>query len=430
MKRKFLVMTILAVLFFSACKKDDPIEPDKPEPNKPEEIQKTKLSVELQKPEAVEDKNPTIKEMKLIVKNVNTGADSVLTMSDWSIADVVFEEGLYNIQAEGIVCYTDTSGEVCETVRGRADNIELTGSEKKQSIPMFLYANKVGNGFVISEIYFTGSWNSAINDNYRQDKFIEIYNNSDQTLYADGLCIAESALNTAMKLNELTPDVRQDSFLVQAVYRVPGSGQEHPVEPGKTLVLCDVGKNHQEESPDYLDLSKADFEWYDNHALDVDVPEVSNLQLIVKKSKSIWSLHDRGWNSYAIFKLDDTEAANFPTTNVHHYQYHFVFGTVVDTVMQRDSWIVANDKIIDAVECSTPSKFEWKSLSPSLDFSWTHSGDADDKRYSHSVKRKISHKFQTAKGDIIILTDSNNSEEDFVPTAPNPSPGMVEDHHN
>ncbi len=76
----------------------------------------------------------------------------------------------------------------------------------------------------------------------------------------DGLCIAETALNSAQSLNEYTPDIRNSAVPVAAVYRIPGSGKEHPVKPGESIVLCDIGINHKNENPNSIDLSKANFE--------------------------------------------------------------------------------------------------------------------------------------------------------------------------
>ena len=47
-----------------------------------------------------------------------------------------------------------------------------------------------GAGFVIKEFYYSGCLTPAGN-NYTDDQFIEIYNNSADTLYADSLLIVE-----------------------------------------------------------------------------------------------------------------------------------------------------------------------------------------------------------------------------------------------
>jgi len=119
--------------------------------------------------------------------------------------------------------------------------------------------------------------------------------------------------------------------------------------------------------------------------------------------------------------MDDVTPEKFTKDNAYHYQYTFVWGDFV-RVMEFDAWQVPNNLIIDAVECSTPSGYEWKALSPSLDLTWTHSGDGDDARYGKCVKRKVSY----MDGERKVLMDTNNSAHDFIPTA-DPSPGVIEE---
>lgn len=440
MKTRILVVTLLASLLLFSCSDDDVINT-------------SKVEMKIETPKVLRDKKATLTKAVAVFENVNTGQKTSHNAVGMSLTNLLLEDGIYNITVNGDVSYetsytvikkvidpetgkvvidpkTKKPKTVTETVteqttgkvKGFKENVNIKGGQANVSIPLFLLKENVGGGFVLSELYYTGS-KTPEGKQYRQDKFFEIYNNSDKTLYADGLCIGEGALLTVSVLNEYTPDIRPNEFPLAVVYRVPGSGKQYPVEPGKTLVLADIGINHKTDNPNSIDLSKANFEWYDDHRLDVDVPEVPNLEKIVSYSRSIWTPHNRGFKSYVIFKLNDSEAKQFAKTNAYEYSYKFVRGTF-ERVMKFKYWKIANEKIIDAVECSTPSKYEWKTMSPALDLTWTHTGDGDDARYGHSLKRRISHK----EGDRIILLDTNDSATDFIATAPNPSPGTVEDH--
>lgn len=89
---------------------------------------------------------------------------------------------------------------------------------------------------------------------------------------------------------------------VHAIYVVPGSGKEHPVLPGQSMILCDTGIDHRVANPNSFDLSAADFEWYDVST------EPNNMVLTVKPyliwiswyyyTLSFWVLHNRGFRSY------------------------------------------------------------------------------------------------------------------------------------
>lgn len=430
MKTKILILTILATLLLVACNDDDDIHISKGDMHftLPTSVSKAKV------------KNLTIK-----IENVNTSEVIVRETTNTSLTNLSLEDGVYNITVKGVLTEqissvtervekdkttgattTSTVNQTYELdteVRGKAENIEVSGGSFNASIP--LHKSNSSTGFVISEIFFAGT-KTPEKKQYSRDKFIEIYNNSSETLYADGLCIAETQLMTVRALNEYTPDVREKMLPVNAVYRIPGSGKEHPVKPGETIVLCDVGINHKTQNVNSIDLSKADFEWYDKNDKypDTDTPEVPNMDKIVSSSTTIWSLHNRGYKGYAIFRPKETFSADeFNTQYAYFYKCHFIFGAF-ERWMNFDAWAVPNSWIIDAVQCSTPSHYEWSVMSSKLDASWTHSGDADDARYGHSVKRRVKNK----DGNRIVLQDTNDSASDFIATAPNPSPGTVEDH--
>lgn len=404
MKTRILFLAILASIFMVSCNDDDDIK-----------VYNDGLNLTL----PITLNGARIQNIIVKIKNINTGEEIIKEMNSNHL-DLNLEAGVYNFEVMG----TSVVRGIKIPVRGVKNNVEVAGGEEIFFNEIPLFEVKSSKGLVISEIFFSGT-KTPKGKKYRQDKFIEIYNNSDETLYADGLCIAETSFLTALNVNELTPNIISKETPVGVVYRIPGSGKEHPVKPGKTIVLCDIGINHKEQNEYSFDLSNADFEWYDNHKLDTDVAEVPNLEKIVSYSKSVWTPHERGFKSYLIFRPETPfTAEQFALNNAYHYKYHFVFGDKVDKWIERDTWKIPNDWIIDAVQCSTPSKYEWSVMSPELDFSWTHSGDGDDARYGHSIKRKIAKR----DGDRIVLQDTNDSASDFIATAPNPSPGKVVDH--
>ncbi|TKG95739.1 DUF4876 domain-containing protein [Puteibacter caeruleilacunae] len=409
MKRLLIVLCAVCSLALFSCDNDG--------------IATSTVSFYAKLPKSLSSKSPDFNGGTLTLTNVNTGIVTTEAMSSLAISFPEVEDGLYNIMIEGSVKYesTDVEGNAVEkeeTVRALKENVEIVGGQFDMNIELFLF--KASNGFIISEIFFAGT-ETPEGKQYNEDKYIELYNNSSEVLYADGLCIAESELNTAMSLNEYTPDIRPNETPVSSVYRIPGTGQEHPVQPGETILLCDVAINHKEGNANSVDLSVADFEWFDGADVDVDVPETPNMIKMVSTSASVWSLHNRGFSSYILFRMDDVTPEQFTTDYAYHYQYTFVWGDFV-RVMEFDAWKVPNDKILDAVECSTPSDFEWKALDPSLDLSWTHSGDGDAARYGKSVKRKVAH---TEDDGRKVLLDTNDSAFDFIATA-EPSPGEIE----
>ncbi len=408
-KKLVLVLMFVLPLAFAACDKEDTIS-------------FTSIQVNMEMPTSLEGKNAVLQNTILTLINVNSGVETIYELGSSTILPFDLEDGLYHILVVGEVQYNteNATGEQVfktETVRAAYENVKVVGGKMDMEINLFLF--KESTGFVISEIFFAGT-RTPENKAYRRDTYIEIFNNTSEVLYADGLCIANTEFNTMHLRNELSPDIRADYTGVAYVYMIPGDGIEYPIEPGEAFVLCDQGIDHRTENSNSLNLSGAKFEWFDGEAYDLDVPEVTNLIQVVSSSKVYWPLNDRGLTSYILFKMDDVTPKQF--ANDFTYSYEYVNNTIKPSkMMSVSTWKVPNDKIIDAVECSTPSAFKWKALDPSLDLSWTHSGDGGDERYGKSVKRKV----DRMDGERKILLDTNDSGFDFIPTA-DPSPGLIE----
>ena len=77
-----------------------------------------------------------------------------------------------------------------------------------------------------------------------------------------------------------------------------------------------------ERNPNSFDLSKANFEWYDESTnpkvTDIDNPEVPNMERLYTYSRTIWGPHDRGFYSYIIGFLG---VDNQTFTTDESYQY-------------------------------------------------------------------------------------------------------------
>ncbi|WP_282013942.1 DUF4876 domain-containing protein [Marinifilum flexuosum] len=416
MKIKSLFFVLLALAVLTACDDDNTIN-------------KTLLSVNVNMPDDIKEKNPQITEAEFNLTNVNTGEVITKKVDYFPVSYFEVEDGLYNVDVNATIQYESANqeGEVIasNSVKARAvkDNVEV--KDGNLDLPLNFFIQSTSNSFVISEIFFSGT-STLEGKSYRYDKFFEIYNNTNETLYADGMCIGEGAFNTVITYSQLSPEAAKISKAVlHAIYRIPGSGKEYPIGPGKTLVLADIAKDHTEDNENSFDLSNSNFEWFDDYKnLDVDVPEVANLEKVVSYSRSIWTPHSRGYNAYVIFKLPNSiTAETFATENAFDYSY-VVHTSTKDITMNRQAWAIDTDDVIDAVECSAPSKFKGLAYSPKLDVGYTFVGETADKKYGHSVKRRVE---KTTEDGRIVLMDNNDSSIDFLAGAANPSPGVVGD---
>lgn len=266
--------------------------------------------------------------------------------------------------------------------------------------------------FVITEIFFTGS-TTPDGKAYFDDQYFKIGNNSDHTLYLDGYALAETEFMSVDK-QDYTPDLMNEAVTVGAIYTFPGSGTDYPVEPGQEVVVAVNAIDHTELNPNGCDLSKADFEFWDDSEnpdyQDADNPNVPNMDNWYDYSASYWSMHNRGFKSYVLAKPQISKE-EYVNNYFYTYTYVFTFGEY-SFDMDGDAYKLPNSWVVDAVGLSVASEWQWNVLSPTLDSGWAHCGsvDRDSNRYNKSVIRK--------KGDDGKWVDTNNSTSDFISDAP------------
>lgn len=134
-------------------------------------------------------------------------------------------------------------------------------------------------GLVISEVYATAPF--VAETNYDFHYYFELYNNSDQTVFLDGMLFG-STLGLGMNESEIDPCSAQESWLNESrgvwahfLNQFPGGGTSHPLAPGEIATVALDAIDHGAVVPGLPDLSGADFEMLGSG--DVDNPSVPNL---------------------------------------------------------------------------------------------------------------------------------------------------------
>jgi len=190
---------------------------------KSNEVLHTKVTVAISLPDAAVQAGKAGYSVKLT--NNATANSQVLTTDTTGTVTVSVEEGVYNVEVTGQKTLTTTvAGTTAQQsytqtvdIRGLLEKSLVTGGELKLTVPLQI-AQK-GNGFVIQEVYFSGSTTPA-KGSYYQDQYIEVYNNSDSVLYADGLSVVEANHLSNSAVAEYA-DYPND-LIVDAVYTIPG----------------------------------------------------------------------------------------------------------------------------------------------------------------------------------------------------------------
>ena len=279
MRSKLFFLVIFFILFVSCEEKSD--------------IPHTTVDILIEYPSDLEELSVQYETVKF--KNISSGMETEYSNSK----QFSLPEGLYDCSYEASVTYLK-NGEMTEgKLRGYQASLKVLGTDVKVTLESYLLEDK--NDFIIEEIFFTGTLQPS-GKQYNGDQYVKIYNNTDHVLYADGVSFMESKFITVTKY-DYTPDIMKEAMTVHAIYTIPGNGTDHPVQPGESLIICDTGMDHRVANPNSFDLSRADFEWYDESSvpahMDIDSPTVPNLDKYYCYTLSFWILHNRGFRAFA-----------------------------------------------------------------------------------------------------------------------------------
>jgi hypothetical protein len=359
--------------------------------------------------------------------------------------------GIYTITAS-ITIPKNTYQQLSSTVvdqdvvfNGNISNQSITDPQTNINIP--LVTGRVGN-WVFKQIYYAGS-NTASGASFR-DQFIELYNNSTDTLYADSLCFGNvvgvqnnSALYPArgylqnnqydwtQSINMNDANANSNYVYLRFAFMIPGTGKKYPVLPGKSIIIAQTAQNHA--APYYLndstkssitdgtltvDLSKAEFETYlvdykraesgnsptfSPYKFDVDNPGSANVNVTHFTSGNEWITDNLGRDALVLYSANGGD----PKTSFSFYALPTVTSVTATTTLYQQ---IPVKNIIDAVEIqkTVESQRVPKRLPNTLDAGPTNvtSGEYS----SQSLIRKTA---RTVNGRR-ILQDTNNSANDFV----------------
>lgn len=393
-----LSLVLLAVLSFSltSCSGDEP------------EAQKYTVNLTVNYPEGYLDGTVAT---GVTVKATNGSTTSSAVTDENGQVSFSLVSGVYDFSA------------VLETEEF-AFNGSLTSTTiaADQDLTITLKATTLSGGLVIKEYYYAGS-QTPEDKTYFSDQFIEIYNNSDEVIYIDQLCIglidplASSQISTWV---DESGNLQDKLPLGTTSWYIPGTGQEHPLQPRTSIVIAMDGIDHQTDeagnpnSP--VNLGNADWETYFgdvNGGKDADAANVPNLSLLYTTSTTVVDfLYSVFGSAVVIFKLPTApavfaaDAANFATKPG-------ATGTAASTLYLQ----IPREYVVDAVEAVYPDEAKRNKRLPSdLD---AGSVFCEKSYNSKSVRRKVK---QIVDGKV-IYKDTNNSTEDFLPDQ-TPAPGV------
>lgn len=340
--------------------------------------------------------------------------------------------GNYTITAGNTILaqqYTNTTGinTTGDVSFGASETFNIVADKE---LTLTLNAGRIGD-LVFKQIYYAGS-NTSRGAAFR-DQFIEIYNNSNDTIYADSLYIGNSHANhtrvsagatsfdwstsTGMPTN--IGDPNKDYVYAKFLFMIPGSGKDHPLAPGQSLIIAQTALDHTKPYVDNggntqgitdpsltVDLSSADWETYfvdfletqaNPYRWDIDNPNVRNIKILyVGTGARDYIMDAPGREDFFMFKTSENVSAwkAYPEPS---------------TPSSNNALQVPVKYIIDAVEILTPLETARipKRLPVALDATGTFV--TGGQYSSQSLIRKTA---KTLNGRV-VLQDTNNSSNDF-----------------
>jgi hypothetical protein len=388
------LFVLCAAFAITACSSDSNEAPEA----------KTSLKLELKVvPDHIQVKE--YKNISISFKELNSGFTITQELKNTNVLQVVLPSGTYNITAEGSIMYGDNSGSVEAKVAGVQNGIVINGNETSKTLDLSL---KSGNSsdLILEEVFFTGT-KTPEGAMYFGDQYFKITNNTDKTLYADGMLLIQSSFMTNEK-QDYSPNIMGTVLSAGAIIRIPGNGTMYPVKAGESIIIAEDAINHKDFNPSSINLSNASFQIFTEDSDDIDNPAVPKMVNVFEKMV----IHTQGYYAYALARMPQgmtTEA--LIAQNSYTYTYNL---TINGDVYPMDGTAVKipNEWITDAVNLSVQDSFQWLVTSPSLDMGWTSvtTFDGDKNRFGKAVRRKVTGKTMEGKN---ILKDTNNSTTDF-----------------
>ena len=276
-----------------------------------------------------------------------------------------------------------TGAPVERVLSGQFEPLQLTCNEQVPELWLSLVSL---SDLLISEIYYSGA---APNPPYYfHDQFLEIYNNSADTIYLDSLIVADVDFGYAA-----------DS-VIHAIhaYMIPGNGSDVPLPPGECLIIAQDAIDHSAINPNSINLTGADFEYYVSTSGDVNNPNVPDM-IQLQHKYGVDFLYSVMNDALCILKVKDPYNLGYDNHNC---------------------LLLPKSAILDAVEYRENLNDTNKRLDNTLDAGKT---GGIPMYKGKSVSRKI----ERIENGQIILMDNNNSSIDFEilekPTPKVPGPG-------
>ncbi len=354
--------------------------------------------------------------MALTVFNTATSQESVAQVTDGK-ATVTVAPGTYNF-----------------TVSGETSALNLNGVKtgvdvfSDVTVEIDLIAS-VGSSIIFKEVYFSG-----VPDYYFQDAFYEIYNNTDEVQYLDGIImgVVDFGLAVGTYLKDQPSIWMTDGVYTNGKYPLtshvqcfPGTGTDFPIQPRSSIIVASNPINHsarelaEGDVKSSVNLENAGWQLFDDNSFPADtrVDGIPNMTLI--------------WKNWGREMMPATEGQAIVLARLKNGQSPVDYAADPSSVAPvpggtTNCFVIPADCIIDAIDivpADAACHFKHIEAKDDAGMIWyTNADGVSNGDYSgKSLRRKVIG--FTADGKA-ILKDTNNSSNDFIVGGGTPTPGV------
>lgn len=288
------------------------------------------------------------------------------------------------------------------TVSGSLNEQLLSEAQEQQPILLPTHM-AVKRDIVIGKIAAAGS-KDANNRNYLAGRYVELYNQADDTVDVSGLYLAllETTSPQPYTLDNLHEDYADSVVIVKQVFQIPAD-VPHLVAPGGTVLLTNSASDHSDVNEFEYDLTDADFESKDETGKTMNNPAVPALitSFSVFAKNATMNLMQGGPCGIIIFRT---------TEDINDWPHTYDYGKTTGTLYYL---CVPKRVILDGVDYlknkATGVDVSSKRLYSDIDAGYTHieaiSGYTGEVVYRRTAS--------IAADGHKILMDTNNSLNDF-----------------
>lgn len=348
-------------------------------------------------------------EIKVTLTNKNQSITYSASCSSAGIASFNVEYGYYTAS----VYYQADPNTV---LSGRIDNLSLLPEQNEVTAPKTdLQLSRVrSSALIFKEIYYTGC-KGPKGEEYQLDQYITLCNNSTETIYLDGICIAMVAPSGHGESPWMKYTDMQRIPVYNMTWQFPGSGQEYPLLPGEETTIATHAVNHIKDlyyQVNSIDLSEVDWGFSDQSLDNAIAPGVKSMNLLLNLSPTAWR-YDLSVVGPAliIFKIKDSSAEAYVNDPANREPQPHGLNKNKFYLMIPQEWIM------DCVDCvESAEEVAFKRVPNALDHTPAY---IPGELYSgQSLVRK---KIVDSEGRT-VYQDTNNSSEDLevsIPTLKN-----------